>query len=98
MVQEGSSFLNILSRALAALLFRGVEPFMLFGRGHYVKYSCELILNLDQWFKGMSFKNRLRTRNGHTKDWCMTYEAQQKRADHNLWLRRAKTKESIITL
>ena len=36
------------SRALAALMFSGVEPFMQFGRGHYGEHSCEIILNMDQ--------------------------------------------------
>ena len=36
-----------LSGALAALVFVGAELFMQFGRGHYGKASCEVILNLD---------------------------------------------------
>ena len=34
-----------LSGALAAPLFRGAEPFVLFSR------FCEIILNLDKWFQ-----------------------------------------------
>ena len=30
-----------------------------FGRGHYGKHSCEIILNLDQWLKEMLFKENI---------------------------------------
>ena len=28
-----------------------IEPLCNFGRGHYGEHSCEIILNLDQWFR-----------------------------------------------
>ena len=40
-----------LSGALAAPLFRGAEPFVLFSRGYYEEQFCEIILNLDKWFR-----------------------------------------------
>ena len=45
-------FKDLLSRALAVLVFSGAEPFMQFCIGHYWSHSCEIILNLDQWFRG----------------------------------------------
>ena len=45
------SFKNYLSRALAAPLFCGAEPFVQFGRWHHEKLFSEIILNLDQWFR-----------------------------------------------
>ena len=43
---------DILSIALAAILFDGTDPFTSrkFGRGHNEEH-CEIILNLDQWFR-----------------------------------------------
>ena len=32
-------------------MFSGAEPFMQFGKGHYGEHSCEIIFNLDQWFR-----------------------------------------------
>ena len=29
----------------------GAEPFVQFGRGTYEEHFCEIILNLDQWFR-----------------------------------------------
>ena len=40
-----------LSGALAAPLFSGVEPFVQFSRGYYEDQFCEIILNLDKWFR-----------------------------------------------
>ena len=40
-----------LSGALAAPLFRGAEPFVQFSRGYYEEQFCEIILNLDKWFR-----------------------------------------------
>ena len=34
-----------------ALLFSGAEPFMHFDRRHHGEQFCEIIFNLDQWFK-----------------------------------------------
>ena len=34
-----------------ALLFSGAETFVHFGKCHYAEQFCELILNLDQWFR-----------------------------------------------
>ena len=28
-----------------------------FGRGHHGEHFCEIILNLDQWFRQMTFKD-----------------------------------------
>ena len=39
-----------LSRALAAPLFGGAEPFVQCRR-HHEEQFCEIILNLDQWFR-----------------------------------------------
>ena len=44
-------YLCVLSRALAAILFNGLEPFVQFGSGYYEQESCEIILNLDKWFR-----------------------------------------------
>ena len=39
-----------------------------FGRGYYGKHSCEIILNLNRWFREeMSFKKRF-TDDGRTDD------------------------------
>ena len=38
---------HFLSRALAAPLFGGAEPFCYFGRGYQEEQFCEIILNLD---------------------------------------------------
>ena len=32
-------------------LFSGAEPLCNFGRRHHEKQFCEIILNLDQWFR-----------------------------------------------
>ena len=40
-----------LSVALAAPLFSGAEPFVQFSRGYYEEQFCEIILNLDKWFR-----------------------------------------------
>ena len=37
--------------ALVAMLFSQDECSVNFGRGHYEEHFCELILNLDQWFR-----------------------------------------------
>ena len=42
---------DFLSRAPAAVMFSGAEPFMQFGRGHYGEHISEIILNLDLWFR-----------------------------------------------
>ena len=42
---------HFLSRALEALLFSGLEPFVQFLRRHHEEQSCEIIMNLDQWFR-----------------------------------------------
>ena len=42
---------HILSRALAAHLFSGVEPLCNFGRGYHKEQFCEIILNLHQLFR-----------------------------------------------
>ena len=34
-----------------ALLFSGAEPFVQVGTRHHKEQFCEIILNLDQWFK-----------------------------------------------
>ena len=41
----------LFSRAPAAALFGGLEPFVQFGRRYHQEQSCEIILNLDQWFR-----------------------------------------------
>ena len=61
------NFINVAALALAALLFRTVEPFVQlwkksaewnrlcnYGRGYYVEHIYEIILNLDQWFQDIS--------------------------------------------
>ena len=40
-----------LSVAVAASLFSGAEPFVPFSRGYYEEQFCEIILNLDKWFR-----------------------------------------------
>ena len=40
-----------LSGALAAPLFSGAEPFVQLSRGYYEEQFCEIILNLDKWFR-----------------------------------------------
>ena len=47
-----------------------------FGRGRYGKPSCEVILNLDQWFK-----KRCCLKKKITDE--RTQDAQQKKTDHN---------------
>ena len=42
---------HILSRALAAPLFRGLNYLCNFGRGHHEEQLCKIILNLDHWFR-----------------------------------------------
>ena len=37
-----------------ALLFSGAEPLCNFGRRHHEKQFCEIIFNLDQWFRKRS--------------------------------------------
>ena len=37
-----------------ALLFSGAEPLCNFGRRHHENQFCEIILNLDQWFRKRS--------------------------------------------
>ena len=37
-----------------ALLFSGAEPLCNFARRHHEKQFCEIILNLDQWFRKRS--------------------------------------------
>ena len=32
-------------------LFGGAKPFVHFGKGYYEEQFCEIILNLDQWFR-----------------------------------------------
>ena len=41
----------LLSRALAAPLIGGGEPFCNFDRRHHEVHFCEFILNLDLWFR-----------------------------------------------
>ena len=65
------SFLDFLSRALAALIVAGAEPFILFGRGHYGEHSCEVILNLDK--EERSTKEKVY---GRQTDGCMMDEDQ----------------------
>ena len=48
-------------------MFGGAEPFMQFGRRHYVEHSCEVILNLDQWLRRRCLKKKF-TDDGHTTD------------------------------
>ena len=48
-----------LSRALAALLFSGVESFVQFGRGNPEEQFCEIILNLDLWYRRCCLKYSL---------------------------------------
>ena len=36
------------------VLFSRVEPFVQFGRMHHEEQFCEIILNLDQWFRRSS--------------------------------------------
>ena len=38
------------------LLFSGVELLYNFGRGYHEKQFCELIMNLDQWFRRCCLK------------------------------------------
>ena len=47
------NFLVILGLVLSlvALLLGKVETFVQFSRGHYEDHFCEIILNLDQWFR-----------------------------------------------
>ena len=60
MVQEEISFKRyFLSRALEALLFSPAEPLCKFGRGHYEENLCEVILNLDQYFRRCRLKKFL---------------------------------------
>ena len=47
-------FKKFLSRPLMALLFSGAEPLCNFGRRHHEKQFCEIILNLEQWFRKRS--------------------------------------------
>ena len=42
---------DFLSGALAALMLSRVRPLCNFGRRHYEEHSCEVILNLDKWFR-----------------------------------------------
>ena len=56
-VQKMSFKENFLSRALAAPMFSGLEPFVHLCRRYYEERFCEIILNLDQWFRRlMPFK------------------------------------------
>ena len=41
---------NFLSKALAAILFEGIELFVQVWLGYYGGLSCEIILDLDQFF------------------------------------------------
>ena len=36
-----------------AILFGGAIYLCNFGRGHYWELSCEMVLNLDQWFSSV---------------------------------------------
>ena len=46
----------------------GVPLIYNFGRGHYGKHSCEIILNLDQWFRRCRLEKKFTTTDGHTPD------------------------------
>ena len=48
-----------------ALLFGGVEPFMKIG--HHREQECEVILNLNLWFKKRCHLKKKFTHNGRTK-------------------------------
>ena len=37
-------------------MFSGVEPFVQFGRRHHEEQFCEIILNVDQWFRRCCLK------------------------------------------
>ena len=59
-LMEEVQFLKIiLFRALVVLLFSGEEPFVQLGRGHHEEQFCEIILNLDQCFKGFHIKSSI---------------------------------------
>ena len=49
---------DFLSGALAAHLFSGTEPFMLFCKRASWEHSCEVILNLDQRFRRCLLKKK----------------------------------------
>ena len=42
---------HFLSRPLTASLFSRPKPFVQFGRRYHEEQFCEIILNLDQWFR-----------------------------------------------
>ena len=42
-----------------ALLFSGAEPFVQFDRGHPEEQFCEIISNLDLWFRRCHLQNSL---------------------------------------
>ena len=44
----------------------GAKPFMQFCKGHYGEHSCEIILNLDQWFR-CRLKKKFAQDGRHTK-------------------------------
>ena len=53
MVQEEIEFkdTSYIKLCPESLLLSRVEPFVHFGKGHYKEQFCEIILNLDQWFR-----------------------------------------------
>ena len=54
-------------------MFSRVEPFMQFDRGHYGKHSCEIILNLIQWFRRCRLKKKFKDDGGnHNTSWTQT--------------------------
>ena len=49
-------------------MFGGAGPFRHFGRGHYEEHSCEIVLNLDQWFRRRCLLKKQFTGDGRKTD------------------------------
>ena len=41
-----------------------------FGGGHYEEHPCEIILNLDQWFRRCSLKKKIMDEDGGVEGAC----------------------------
>ena len=60
-----------------AILFGRAEPFEQFRHGSYEEHSCEIILNLDRWFRKKSLLKILLIwcSGGHLVQWSITIRA-----------------------
>ena len=49
--RHSSSILDLLSTAMAAILFDGTKPILNYSSELFEEHFCEIILNLDKWFR-----------------------------------------------